>query len=233
MTKIISLLLLLAAGTANAQKQKPETDSASKIATVNVTVMDMKAKPRPGEEVIFMGEKSGKKLTSYSNSLGKIKQLLPPGDNYRVSVKSITDTSKYSIVSVPSLADDEYFTEPYWVNIKFDPPRHFRLDNVHFDIDKSTLRADSYPQLTELFDYLQRHEDEKIEIGGHTDNAGNDAHNLKLSQDRANTIREYLIQKGIKAIRLTAKGYGASLPVADNSTEEGRQLNRRTEVKIL
>jgi outer membrane protein OmpA-like peptidoglycan-associated protein len=216
-----------------AQQQKPVTDSFPKVATVNVTVTDMKIKPRKGEEVIFRGENTGKVFKGISDAAGKIKQMLPPGDSYHVSVKSISDTTKYTIITVPALAEDEFFTEPFWVNIKFDPPRHYRLDNVHFDFDKATLRPDSYEQLKELLDYLQRHEDIKIEIAGHTDNVGNDVHNLKLSQDRANTISNYLIGKGILAKRLTAKGYGATVPVADNTTEEGRQLNRRTEVKIL
>ena len=227
------LLLIMATRPVNARQQKPLSDSFPKMATVNVTVTDMKIRPRKGEEVIFRGENSGKIFSGFSDAAGKIKQVLPPGDSYNVSVKSITDTTRYTIITVPALAEDEYFTEPFWVNIKFDPPRHYRLDNVHFDFDKASLRPDSYDQLKELLEWLQRHEEIKIEIAGHTDNIGSDAHNLKLSQDRANTIRNYLTGKGIKAIRLTAKGYGATEPVADNSTEEGRQLNRRTEVRIL
>src|SRR5258706_5794056 len=221
------LLLIMASGLVNARQQKPLSDSFPKMATVNVIVTDMKIRPRKGEEVIFRGENSGKIFSGFSDAAGKIKQVLPPGDSYNVSVKSITDTTRYTIITVPALAEDEYFTEPFWVNIKFDPPRHYRLDNVHFDFDKASLRPDSYDQLKELLEWLQRHEEIKIEIAGHTDNIGSDAHNLKLSQDRANTIRNYLTGKGIKAIRLTAKGYGATEPVADNSTEEGRQLNRR------
>ncbi len=230
---ILHLQLFFFINPAIAQQQKPVTDSFPKVATVNVTVTDMKVKPRKGEEVIFRGENTGKVFKGISDAAGKIKQMLPPGDSYHVSVKSISDTTKYTIITVPSLAEDEFFTEPFWVNIKFDPPRHYRLDNVHFDFDKATLRPDSYEQLKELLEYLQRHEDIKIEIAGHTDNVGNDAHNLKLSLDRANTIRNYLIGKGIITSRLIAKGYGATVPVADNTTEEGRQLNRRTEVKIL
>jgi OmpA-OmpF porin, OOP family len=234
MTRITLLLLLFVfTSIIHAQQQKPVSDSLPKMATVNVTVTDMKARPRKGEEVIFRGENTGKIFSGLSDATGKIKQILPPGDSYNVSVKSINDTTKYTIITVPALAEDEYFTDPFWVNIKFEPPRHYRLDNVHFDFDKATLRSDSYTQLTELLEYLQRHEDVKIEIAGHTDNVGSDTHNLKLSQERANTIRNYLIGKGIKATRLTAKGYGATMPVADNSTEEGRQLNRRTEVRIL
>jgi outer membrane protein OmpA-like peptidoglycan-associated protein len=72
-----------------------------------------------------------------------------------------------------------------------------------------------------------------IEIGGHTDNVGTPESNIKLSQERANAVRNYIINKGIAANRITAKGYGDTMPVADNSTEEGRSKNRRTEVSII
>jgi OmpA-OmpF porin, OOP family len=234
MTRTILLLTLqFTCIIITAQSTKPVPDSFAKLATVDITVTDMNARPRKGEEVLFRGENTGKLFTTFSDGSGKSKQRLPPGDKYFVSVKSISDTTKYAVIIIPALAEDEYFTEPFWVNIKFDPPRKYRLDNVHFDFDKASLRPDSYDQLTELLEYLQRHQEIRIEIAGHTDNAGTEAHNLKLSQDRANTIRDYLVRKGIKITRLTAKGYGATEPVANNSTEEGRQLNRRTEVRVL
>jgi OmpA-OmpF porin, OOP family len=193
----------------------------------------MKAKPRAGEEVIFHGEATGKVFSAISGANGKLKQTLPPGDTYNVSVKGLSDTTKYAVLIVPSLEADEYFNEPFWVNIQFEPARSYRLDNVHFDTDKASLRPDSYTQLNELLEYLQRHPSVNIEIAGHTDNTGAAAHNLQLSRDRANTIRDFLLKKGIKASRVLAKGYGDGVPVADNATDAGRQLNRRTEVKIL
>ena len=91
----------------------------------------------------------------------------------------------------------------------------------------------SSPALDDLVDYLKRKPNERIEIGGHTDNVGSDAKNLVLSLERAKSIVEYLISKGISNDRLVAKGYGAEEPIEENTTEEGRQKNRRTEVKIL
>ncbi len=173
------------------QNGNQKNDSLAKVAIVNVSITNMKGKARKGEQVLFRGEKSGKLLVGVSDATGKIKLQLPPGDSYHVSVKSITDTANYTIITVPALEADEYFTDPFWVNIQFEPARRYRLDNVHFDTDKATLRSDSYPQLKELLEYLQRHDEVKIEIAGHTDNVGTDAHNLKLSQDRANTIRNH------------------------------------------
>jgi len=216
-----------------AQQPLPAVDTPGRVATVNVTVTDLKSGPRKGEVILFRGEKSGKTFSGITNATGRFDQLLPPGDNYHVSVKSISDTTKYMVLAVPALEEDEFFTEPFWVNVKFDPPRKYRLDHVYFDIDKASLRPDSYPELEELLNYLKRHETIRVEIAGHTDNTGTAVHNLELSQARANTIVKYLTTKGISPARLQAKGYGAEQPVAENTTEKGKQLNRRTEVRVL
>ena len=73
----------------------------------------------------------------------------------------------------------------------------------------------------------------KIEVGGHTDNVGEKDANQLLSQNRANSVMKYLIDHGVSELRLTATGYGENSPVADNSTDKGRRLNRRTEVRVL
>ena len=73
----------------------------------------------------------------------------------------------------------------------------------------------------------------KIEISGHTDDVGKEEYNRGLSQARAESVRDYLLGRGIAPDRVVARGYGESRPVADNATEEGRRINRRTEVKIL
>jgi outer membrane protein OmpA-like peptidoglycan-associated protein len=75
--------------------------------------------------------------------------------------------------------------------------------------------------------------DKKVEIGGHTDNVGNDADNQKLSENRAKSVVDYLINKGVARENLSYQGYGESTPISDNSTEIGRAKNRRTEFKIL
>jgi outer membrane protein OmpA-like peptidoglycan-associated protein len=233
MNRLLPVIGLLMVQLAAAQQPAPATDSSGRLATVNVTVVDLKAGPRKGEQVLFRAEKTNQVFSGITDATGKFIQVLPPGDNYHVSVKSISDTTKYMILAVPALEPDEYFTEPFWVNVKFDPPRKYRLDHVYFDTDKASLRPDSYPELEDLLSYLQRHDAIRVEIAGHTDNTGTAAHNLQLSQARAETIVKYLVSKGIKPGRLQAKGYGATQPVAENETEKGRQLNRRTEVRVL
>jgi OmpA-OmpF porin, OOP family len=109
----------------------------------------------------------------------------------------------------------------------------FQLNNVYFDTGKATLKPSSYAELNDLVEYMKLKPSVKIEVAGHTDDVGDDAANMKLSQDRAQAVKAYLMKKGIAADRIVAKGYGETRPVATNETPEGRQKNRRTEVTIL
>src|SRR5690606_3092328 len=117
--------------------------------------------------------------------------------------------------------------------VKIQPPKEFVLDNVYFDTGKSTLKPVSNKTLNDLVEVLKLKKQMKFEIQGHTDNVGSDEANMKLSQERAETVRDYLISRGVAAERITAKGYGPTRPVADNAHEQGRAKNRRTSLKVL
>ncbi len=88
-------------------------------------------------------------------------------------------------------------------------------------------------ELNNLADLIIYNKDIIVEIGGHTDSTGTDQHNLILSEKRALSVVNYLINKGIAPERLTYKGYGNTSPIGDNVTYEGRKINRRTEVKVV
>jgi len=107
------------------------------------------------------------------------------------------------------------------------------LEGVYFDFDKATIKPEGMAVLNEAAGLLQKHERVVVEVAGHTDSIGTDAYNQGLSERRANAVRDYLASKGVKASRLTARGYGESRPVASNDTEEGRAENRRVELVIL
>lgn len=117
-------------------------------------------------------------------------------------------------------------------NIEIAVGERIVLNNVFFDFDKSTLRPESKAELDIWVSFLKENSSLKIEISGHTDSKGTAGYNKKLSEDRAKVVREYFIANGIKENRMTYKGYGFDLPVATNLTDEGRQKNRRTEIKI-
>ena len=107
---------------------------------------------------------------------------------------------------------------------------HVALYGVLFDFNKSTLQAASDPVLQQILSLLTKDTTLQLEIQGHTDNVGNDAYNQTLSEARAHTVVTWLTQHGIAAARLSAKGYGKTRPVADNSTDVGRAKNRRVEI---
>lgn len=104
---------------------------------------------------------------------------------------------------------------------------------VNFDFDKSDVKPMYHQELADFAQFAKQYPDVDIEIAGHTDGKGTPAYNLKLSQRRANSVREYLIQKfGMKPARLSAIGYGLTKPIADNNTDEGRAENRRIEAVL-
>lgn len=107
------------------------------------------------------------------------------------------------------------------------------LKNIFFDVNKYNLKEQSTTELDNVFMLLRDNPTLKIQINGHTDNAGRINDNMVLSNNRAQAVVQYLINKGIEPTRLTFKGFGPNEPVADNTTEEGRARNRRTELKVV
>jgi OOP family OmpA-OmpF porin len=107
------------------------------------------------------------------------------------------------------------------------------IKGIYFDMNKATIQKRSHRVLDEAVRVLEKFPSIKLEIVGHTDSTGKDDHNRKLSQDRAESVRKYLIDKGISADRLTARGAGEDEPKAPNDTPAGRAENRRTEFNIV
>jgi len=116
---------------------------------------------------------------------------------------------------------------------RIEPGKVTVLNNIFFDTDSSNLKKESIPQLNDIVSFMNTNPGLIIEIGGHTDNKGSEIYNKELSEKRAIAVVRHLVERGVSQSRLISKGYGFSKPVADNSTEEGRTLNRRTEFKIL
>jgi outer membrane protein OmpA-like peptidoglycan-associated protein/tetratricopeptide (TPR) repeat protein len=107
------------------------------------------------------------------------------------------------------------------------------LKNIFFDFNKYDVKTESGVELDIVVQLMNENPTLKIQIGGHTDNIGNAADNLKLSENRAKAVINYLASKGVDPKRLTYKGFGSTQPIAENKTEEGRALNRRTELKVM
>ncbi len=107
------------------------------------------------------------------------------------------------------------------------------LRGIYFDTGKATIRPESYPVLDDALRVLQANQTVVVEVAGHTDSVGSDSYNMRLSDARANSVRTYLISRGIQTNRLIARGYGETMPIASNGTREGRQMNRRIEFRVL
>jgi outer membrane protein OmpA-like peptidoglycan-associated protein len=171
--------------------------------------------------------------TFTSNSAtGKYLVSLPAGRNYGIAVKKEGYLFHSENFDIPATAAFQEVTKD--VELKnVAVGSKIILKNIFFDFDKATLRPESTNELERLTKLLQDVPTLKIEIGGHTDSKGADDYNKKLSDNRAKAVVTYLIGKGIAADRLTSAGYGEEQPIATNDTDEGRQMNRRTEFKIL
>ena len=100
---------------------------------------------------------------------------------------------------------------------------------INFDVNKATIRPESMGTMNMIVQVMRDNPDIKFEVGGHTDSDGADDYNLKLSQQRADAVKDQLIKLGIDAARLTSKGYGETKPISDNNSLEGKANNRRVE----
>lgn len=171
-------------------------------------------------------------LTSNSDKMnGEFLISLPKNKKYALNVS--LDGYLFHSESFDLKVDDA--TKPYLLDIALQPIEigvPIVLKNIFFDTDKFDLKSESTTELNKLVDLMKKNSTLKIEIGGHTDNQGDKNYNQKLSENRAKSVFDYLVKSGISSDRLTYKGYGMTIPIADNGTEDGRKLNRRTEFKV-
>ena len=158
---------------------------------------------------------------------GNYVAVAPFNSDYIMTVKKADHVYESKYISLV----DTIFKVPAKIDIEMKPielNKSYRINDIYFPFNSCDLSAESKVVLDQLMDFLTENKTICIQIQGHTDNIGNDAGNLKLSENRARSVYNYLIEKGIVETRLTYKGFGKSLPVAGNDTEEGRAKNRRT-----
>jgi len=235
MKKLVLVSFFATAFAAQMQAQTPVVQNAlqAKDAQVNVTVTDFKQVPLPREIMIFKSNFNQREYQGLTDSTGRFSVRLPAGDKYEIYILGFKDSTSYDMMDIPDPGPNASYKEPFTLSFQFSPAKTFVLEDVNFETGKAVLEPESYTSLNELGAYLVRKVDDRIEIGGHTDNVGTAANNLKLSMERATAVMNYMVSKGIDPARLEAKGYGMSVPIESNKTEEGKAQNRRTEVKIL
>ncbi|MGM0649586.1 MAG: OmpA family protein [Bacteroidota bacterium] len=216
------------------EEEDEEEEVKARMTLFTGIVKDVKTmEPLKASIEIVDNDKNEKIVELNSNeATGKFVASLPAGKNYGLSVNkegymfhsenfNIADTSGFEKVK------KEVLLQPIEVGTKI------VLKNIFFDYDKATLRESSFNELNKVVDVLKDNPNLVIEISGHTDNRGSLEYNLELSRERAKSVVDYLIEKGIDKSRLEYKGYAFEKPIADNDTEKGRQMNRRVEFKVL
>jgi outer membrane protein OmpA-like peptidoglycan-associated protein/tetratricopeptide (TPR) repeat protein len=228
------------------------SDRADSKGGMDIYTFELREEIRPSKTLYVKGKVFDKKITKglpstvelidlaskeimtkiQTDEEGNYLVTLPVGYDYAFNVNH----TGYLFYSDNFLLTKKVPDSTYEKNIALQPIEvgaSIVLNNIFFPTNKFDLDPKSQVELDRLVQLLKDNPTVKIEISGHTDNVGKPADNLKLSNNRAKTVVNYLISKGIAAQRLTAKGYGETKPVADNKTEEGRAKNRRTELRVV
>jgi OOP family OmpA-OmpF porin len=213
----------------------PNSLAPTPVVIVSGRVVDSKTgKPIQDAKILYKVLPDGDEGEAYTNpATGEYKIVLPYGAkySYRAEVKGSIGIEKFMDLSEIGvhkiIKDDVIKIAPIEVGVELP------LNNIFFEYAKATLRPDSYPELDRIVDTMKENPNLAIEVQGHTDNVGSNESNLKLSQDRAEAVRKYLLSKKIQTARVTSVGYGETKPIATNDTEEGKALNRRVQLAIV
>jgi outer membrane protein OmpA-like peptidoglycan-associated protein len=213
------------------EREKPDP-----VVLVSGNVYNAKTKQPLSASLVYEtlpdGVEAGNGLSNPTD--GAFKIVLPYDKNYSIRAsadKFFAISENLNLDSLVKAGYKEIHKDLYLVPIEIG--QIVRLNNVFFDFDKWDLRPESFVELDRVVKLLKDNPAIVIEMSAHTDSYGTDEYNFKLSDNRARSCMEYILSKGIAKDRITSKGYGETQPVATNDTDEGRQLNRRVEFKIL
>jgi OmpA-OmpF porin, OOP family len=213
------------------EKEKPNP-----VVLVSGNVYNIKTKQPLSASLIYEtlpdGTVVGNGISSAQD--GAFKFVLPFDKNY--SIRASADhffaiSENLNLDSLVKAGYKEIHKDLYLAPIEIG--QVVRLNNVFFDNDKADLRNESVVELERVVQLLKENPGIEIEINAHTDSNASDEHNQTLSDNRAKSVREYIVSKGVDGRRIISQGYGETRPVATNATPEGRQLNRRVEFKIV
>lgn len=198
------------------------------------TILDEDTRDPVGATIEITDNSTGEVITSLkaNSQTGKFVVTLPAGRNYGIAVKAAGYLFHSENFDIPE--NNGYLEVEKTILLKkIREGQTIVLRNIFFDFDKSTLRPESKKELENLLGIMQDNPTIKVELSGHTDSKGSAEYNKGLSLRRSQAVVKYLLDKGIAAERMESAGYGFDKPIATNDTDEGRQLNRRTELKIL
>ncbi len=213
----------------------PEAMRPQPVSYMKGKVYDAETKKPLAASFELIDLETNKMVVSSTSNVGNGEFLvcLPIGKSYALNVSKdgyLFYSENFQLKNVKSSKD------PHLKDVAMKPIKVGQsvvLNNIFFEFDKYDLKNESRSELGKLISFLEKNPRLKIEISGHTDNVGGKQYNQQLSEKRANAVKEYLLQHGIPEAHLQSVGFGDIKPIADNASEQGRTLNRRTEFKIL
>lgn len=215
-------------------EDKNNNQAINPVTLVNGKVINTKDSSVVGAEVIYeelpTGNEAGR--ATANPETGEYKIVLPAGKKYGVRAEKKDMASETMFLD---LTQSFIYAEQN-IDLKLVPvedKQTLRINNVFFDFGRSELLQESFPELNRIVELMKKTSNMKVQINGHTDDVGTEDENMALSQERAQAVSDYLISKGISETRIKAKGFGETKHIAENTTEEGRRLNRRVELVII
>ncbi len=210
----------------------PEESRAIEIAYIKGKVTNAKTGEPISAEISFADlEKNQRILEENSDKNGNYFAVLPSNSDYALNIQKEGFLFYSKNFSLATQSKERAFV----LNVELIPieiGQKVKLENIFFETDSFDLDKKSNSELQNVVSFLKENPTVKLTVEGHTDNVGSPSYNKNLSQKRAESVASFLIEKGIEKSRLKSLGFGESQPVATNETEEGRALNRRTELKI-
>lgn len=209
----------------------PQESRAREVAYVQGVITDSKTKKPIKAEIELVDLQSGRSYkSSKSDSEGNYMLCLPSNAEYALTVTKknyLFYSENIQLEQEGSILVKNFKLQPLEVG------EQVRLDNIFFEHDSYTLKDESVTELNKIIQFMESNPFLVVEIGGHTDNSGSVKYNLDLSEQRAASVKEALVQRGLKPNRIQTKGYGMLEPLNSNSSAEERAENRRTELKII
>lgn len=232
-----------------------EIEATATEAAMRLFVVDPEAGALSGIVIKLTGADGRTFYTDETDSQGYAEVLVPVGQRYEIEYLSLGRRSTRAHVEVPTGPNQDIRLTLRYRRYRPPPrpaapiaaapdapqaeaqpepePERLVLEGILFDRASATLRPESGPRLDRVVEYMEHRPRTRLRISGHTDSVGDPAVNMRLSEQRAQSVRDYLVEHGVDASRIEAVGYGDTRPVASNDTEEGRQQNRRIEAEEL
>jgi len=213
----------------------PEEHQPEPVVTIKGRVLDQKTK-QPVKARIFyetlpLGIEVGQIFSDPKT--GEYQIILPSGAMYGYLAEADGYVAINANIDLKNTEEYEEINRDLYL-VPIERGAVVRMNNIFFDFDKYELKEESHPELNRVAKFLKENPDLDILVAGHTDSVGSDEYNLKLSQQRANSVVQYLVSQGIPNSRLESEGFGKSKPLVSNDDEvDGRELNRRVEFKIM